>query len=212
MTDLKDVFVSIAETNKWRDGESVSGAGSTAGYTHTIRHELAEFVRAFEMRSLFDAPCGDFNWMRFVEFPQGFAYIGGEIVPALVQTNSVKYGGEGRRFVEFDIARDVFPEADLWMCRDCLFHLSYARIFAALEGFCRSSIGYLMTTTHLNTTGFVNRDIVDGDYRPIDLYSEPFNLPREALYQIPDYVFPYPQREMVVWSRAQVEAALALRR
>jgi hypothetical protein len=65
-----------------------------------------------------------------------------------------------------------------------------------------------MTTTHLNTTKFRNRDIAAGRYRKLDLHAGPYHLPREVLYRIPDYVFPYPQRELCVWTRAQVAAAL----
>ena len=59
-----------------------------------------------------------------------------------------------RRFLAFDIAADVFPDADLWFCRDCLFHLPTPAALAALRGFARSRIGFVMTTTHLNVTGF----------------------------------------------------------
>ena len=88
VSELKSVFETIAAQNKWGDKESVSGAGSTLAYTYNLRHELADFVRAFEIGTIFDAPCGDFNWMRAVDFPPDLKYIGGEIVPALVEANS----------------------------------------------------------------------------------------------------------------------------
>ena len=157
---------------------------------------------------MFDAPCGDFNWMRAVDVPAGFDYLGGEIVAALVAENQARYGGPGRRFTPFDISADAFPDADLWLCRDCLFHLPYAQALAALRAFARSRISFVMTTTHLNTSNFDNSDIAAGGFRPIDLLKPPYGLPREVLYRIPDYVFPYPQRELCVWSRAQVAAAV----
>ena len=208
MTDLAAVFQTHAERNFWGNRESLSGDGSTLGYTHNLRHELAKFVRAFRVASLFDAPCGDFNWMRAVEFPQGFEYIGGDIAPSLVAKVGERYGSETRRFVTFDVSADTFPEADLWLCRDCLFHLPTQAALAALRGFARSRIGFAMITTHLNVTDFDNSDIAAGGFRLIDLYKPPYNLPRDVFYRIPDYVFPYPQRELCVWSRAQVAAAL----
>ena len=66
-----------------------------------------------------------------------------------------------------------------------------------------------MTTTHFNTTGFANVDIADGEFRLLDLHSEPFALPRETLFRIADYIFPFPPREMCVWTREQVAAALS---
>jgi len=208
VTDLAAVFKNHADRNYWGNRESVSGDGSTLGYTHNLRHELAKFLRAFRVVSMFDAPCGDFNWMRAVEFPERFSYIGGDIVPDLVAALGERYGSQARRFVTFDIAADAFPDADLWFCRDCLFHLPTEAALAALRGFARSRIGFVMTTTHLNVTGFDNADVAAGGFRLIDLHKPPYSLPRDVFYRIPDYVFPYPQRELCVWSRAQVAAAL----
>ena len=208
MTDLKHVFETIARTNHWGNQESVSGDGSTLFYTHNLRRELSRFLREFEIASLLDAPCGDFNWMREVDFPAGVDYIGGDIVPAIVTANNAKYAGPGRRFVEFDIASTPFPQVDLWFCRDCLFHLPFEAIRAAFRGFVASKSKFVMTTTHINAVGFANRDIEAGDFRLLDLYARPFHLPREVLFRIADYVHPYPPREMCVWSREQVERAL----
>jgi len=208
MSNLAAVFESHAASNHWRNPESVSGDGSTLDYTYNLRRELAKFVRAFRVASMFDAPCGDFNWMRAVEFPQGFAYTGGDIVASLAEANRARYAAPGRAFTRFDITSDPFPDADLWFCRDCLFHLPSETALAALRGFARSRIGYVMTTTHLNVTNFENRDVEAGGFRMLDLYKPPYSLPREVLFRIADYVHPFPPRELCVWSRAQVAAAL----
>jgi hypothetical protein len=211
VNDLQAVFAGHAAANYWGNDESLSGDGSTLAYTHDLRHELAKFLRLFRVVSMFDAPCGDFNWMRAVAFPEDFTYIGGDIVAPLVEANEARYGGERRRFLVCDIAHDPLPDADLWFCRDCLFHLPEAAVLSALDGFCRSRVSFIMTTSHLNVSDFDNTDIAPGGFRLIDLYKPPYRLPREVLYRIPDYVFPYPQRELCVWSRAQVVAALAAR-
>jgi hypothetical protein len=211
LSDFSAVFRRHAEENYWGNAESRSGDGSTLAYTYNLRRELAKFLRAFHVVSMFDAPCGDFNWMRAVDFPDGFEYLGGDIVGSLIDALRARDERPGRRFTTFDIAVDPFPDADLWFCRDCLFHLPNEAILAALRGFCRSRVGYVMTTTHLNVTNFDNEDVAAGGFRLIDLYKPPYRLPREVLYRIPDYVFPYPQRELCVWSRAQVAAALGER-
>jgi hypothetical protein len=208
---LETVFKRIVDVNHWGNDESLSGDGSTLGYTYNLRHELARYVAASGIKSMFDAPCGDYNWMRAVEFPAAFSYIGGDIVLSLIEANRSRYEGDGRHFRAFDITVDPFPDVDLWFCRDCLFHLPTEAILAALRNFCRSRCRYLMTTTHLNVTNFKNCDIEAGGFRLLDLYIAPYRLPREVLYRIPDYVFPYPQRELCVWSRGQVSAALGER-
>jgi hypothetical protein len=211
LSDLENVFQRIADINHWGNAESVSGDGSTLDYTHNLRRELAKFVHAFEIRSMFDAPCGDFNWMQAVDFPTDFVYLGGDIVPSLIDANRARYESPTRCFRVFDVAADAFPNADLWFCRDCLFHLPLASVITALTRFCSSRSSYVMATTHLNVTNFENRDIEAGDFRLLDLHIAPFRLPRNVLYRIPDYVFPYPQRELCVWSRAQVAAAIGAR-
>jgi len=162
----------------------------------------------FDIRKIFDAPCGDFNWMRAVKFSNGIEYIGGDIVESLVNKNKEKYSGPNISFINFDIATSRFPVADMWFCRDCLFHLPDEFIFQALRNFCNSDIKLLMMTNHLNTTGFKNTDIKAGDFRLVDFYLEPFGLPTDVLFRVADYVYPYPQREMCVWTREQVASAL----
>ena len=211
MSDLAAVFEHHAEKNFWGNAESVSGDGSTLAYTHNLRDQLTRFLRDFRVVSMFDAPCGDFNWMQAVDVPAGFDYLGGDIVDALIARSRDRHGRAGRRFVKFDIVADQFPDADLWFCRDCLFHLPQAAILAALRGFAGSRVGFLMTTTHLNVSDFDNTDVSAGGFRLIDLYKPPYRLPREVLFRIADYVFPYPQRELCVWSRTQVQAALGER-
>jgi hypothetical protein len=207
--DLKSVFGQIVGANRWGSEESRSGPGSTLEYTYNLRHELERFVPAFGVTTFFDAPCGDFHWMKEVVFPQVMKYIGGEIVPELVRSNIAAHAGPARRFIEFDITSDVFPDCDLWFCRDCLFHLPIELIFRALQGFLRSNARYLMATNHINTSGFENTDIPSGEFRLLDLHLAPFNFPRDVLFKVADYVHPFPRREMCVWSREQV--ALALR-
>jgi hypothetical protein len=146
--------------------------------------------------------------MRHVAFPEGMVYTGGDIAASVVAANRRAYETPTRRFVEFDIVRDPFPQADLWFCRDCLFHLPYDAIFTALESFCRSGIKFAMLTNHLNISNFVNRDIEPGDFRLIDLHLAPFHLPRQALYRVPDYIFPFPPREMCIWTRGQIAEAI----
>lgn len=208
VTELAKVFSRHAEINHWGNAESVSGDGSTLGYTHNLRHELAKFLRAFHVASVFDAPCGDYNWMRAVDWPAACDYLGGDIVETLVAANAAR--NPARRFRVFDITSDPFPEADLWFCRDCLFHLPSDAVLAALKAFARSRISFVMTTTHINTTGFANEDIAAGGFRLIDLFKPPYALPREVFYRIADYVYPYPPRELCVWSRAQISAALGV--
>jgi hypothetical protein len=149
--------------------------------------------------------------MKEVAFPPRLTYIGGDIAASLIKKNRVNFGGPRRRFLDFDIAGDAFPNADVWFCRDCLFHLSDELIFRALRNFCDSNIKLLMMTNHINRNGFKNEDGRTGGFRLIDFFREPFSLPTDVLFRVTDYIEPYPPREMCVWTREQVASALALK-
>lgn len=205
-----EVFAEIYADNLWNDAESRSGAGSTMAYTASVRAALAPLLARRNVRTFLDAPCGDFHWMRTVPLPAGARYIGGDIVPALIADMTARYGGETRQFVTLDITKGPLPKADMWMCRDCWFHLSFADVARALQRFAESEIPLLLATTHIVDAAapFANRDIVTGDARPIDLRSDPFGFP-EPLERFDDWIAPFAPREMGLWSREQVLPAAA---
>ena len=173
-TRIEARFADIYRRNLWLDAESRSGPGSRLSQTSRIRSALPALVKEFGVRRLLDAPCGDFNWMRHVEF-EALEYTGGDVVPELVARNRELYGGPNRRFVTLDLTRDPLPPADLVFCRDCLPHLSFDDALAALANIKRGGAEYLLTTTY--TERAENHDAETGGWRPINLQAAPYNLP-----------------------------------
>lgn len=207
-TDAASVFTRIYETNWWGSEESVSGTGSTLAYTANLRAKLPELFEKMAVHKVFDAPCGDFNWMRHVVRSCDVEYLGGDIVPHLIERSRANYQSERIRFVVANVIVDEFPQADIWICRDCLIHFSFNDILATFENFARSEIDYLLTTTHINASGFKNMDIRTGDARLIDLFSAPFFLPADYLDAIDDWQEPEVPRRMVLFKRGQIVEAL----
>lgn len=201
-------FTKIYEVNWWGSKESVSGSGSTLLYTENLRKELPILFSEFAIHSVYDAPCGDFNWMKKVVDSTKISYIGGDIVPQLIEKKCAQFSGGRIQFILSDIIRDQFPNVDLWICRDCFIHFSFQDIYSALSNFVEADIPYLLTTTHINASGFKNLDILTGDARMIDLFSAPFFLPRECKYRIADWLKPDPPREMVLFHKDQIAQAL----
>ncbi|NDA75093.1 MAG: hypothetical protein EBY27_03840, partial [Synechococcaceae bacterium WB8_3_299] len=119
-----DIFNYYYINNFWGDSESVSGPGSTLAYTENLRAELPKLVEELEVTSILDSPCGDYNWFRMIDWNSEITYVGGDIVETLVSRNQLLFGSEKRNFVCLDIINDKLPDADIWLCRDCLFHLS----------------------------------------------------------------------------------------
>lgn len=203
------VFTEIYRRNYWGDGgESVSGYGSTLANTAALRQQLVVMFRQFGIESVYDAPCGDFNWMGQLVDATCVAYCGVDIVPELIDANMRRHEGPGRTFKVSDITRDPFPKADLWICRDCFFHLSYFDIGHALRNFVESDIPYVLMTTYINDGQFANRDIRTGDFRRIDLFTMPLNFPRDVKYRIDDTAANDSPREVCLWTRAQIAAML----
>lgn len=189
ISDPRERFSRIYESKVWRGSESVSGAGSSLQATREVRQRLPQIVSAHQVNCLLDAPCGDFHWMKEVvrDLPD-LHYIGGDIVDRLIASNQRQHGSAQVRFMPLDITRDALPSADLLMVGDCLFHLSYADIAGFLDNLSRADIRLLLTTTNvIDGQQIENRDIVSGDFRPIDLFSEPFGFPRDCLDSFDDH-------------------------
>ncbi|WP_202947710.1 class I SAM-dependent methyltransferase [Advenella kashmirensis] len=95
-------------------------------------------------------------------------YTGIDIVPSLIEQNIHQWtGNEAHRFMVADITVNPLPTADLILCRDCLVHLSFAHIDAALANFRASGARWLLTTTFPMIEE--NVDCEDGDWRALNL-------------------------------------------
>jgi SAM-dependent methyltransferase len=204
--DRADAFRTIYEENRWASAESRSGHGSTLAYTEGLRKSLTQYLRRLKVKRFLDAPCGDFNWMRHVALPPAVRYIGGDIVPEMIEGLQRSYGAESRSFCVIDIVKGPLPHADLWLCRDVLFHLPNNDIATVLANFAASDISFFLTTTY--DFAKQNADVRPGGFRFINLRLAPFGLPR-PLAKIPDFVVPEPPRYLALWSRAQVARSFA---
>ena len=175
---IDQVFADIYQHNDWDSEESVSGPGSTLAQTEVVRARLPGLLEGLEAKSLLDAPCGDFNWMKELSLSLE-RYIGADIVPEIIERNQDLFGNEVRSFVQLDLTSDALPEVDVVLCRDCLVHLSYQMVFAALGNLQKSGSKYLLTTTYPEERENIN--IVTGGWRPLNLEAAPFSLPRPLL-------------------------------
>jgi hypothetical protein len=175
---LSDRFARIYSTNLWSDPESRSGVGSTLDATRVLRAELPDALRQLEARVLLDVPCGDFTWMEQVDL-SGIEYIGGDIVPLIVEENQRLHSRKSRRFTRLDLTQDVLPDADVLLCRDCLVHLSYANIRVVLANIARSNIRFVLITSFPGRRD--NYDVADGDWRALDFQAPPFSFPEPRL-------------------------------
>jgi hypothetical protein len=180
--DLPERFARMYETNLWAGTESRSGDGASLAATAGVRAGLPGLFRQLGVRRLLDVPCGDFHWMSHVDLAAVgvTAYVGGDVVEAIVAANNEHYANAARSFVRVDLTTGPLPAAagepaDAVLCRDCLVHLSFANIARALSVVRASGVRYLITTTFLEHS--TNVDVLDGDWRMLNLERAPFNLP-----------------------------------
>jgi SAM-dependent methyltransferase len=181
--DLAQRFRHIHRTNLWGAAGSVSGLGSEDDATAGLRQQLPRLLRRLGATSLLDAPCGDGGWIAALDI--GLSYTGLDIVPELIDDlrGRAERAGLARSYLLADITRDPLPRADAILCRDCLVHLSFANIAAALANFRRSGSEWLVATTFPELKA--NIDCEDGDWRALNFELAPFNWgpPAELLVE-----------------------------
>jgi hypothetical protein len=203
---LADRFTGIYEQGIWTEGRDDvpgSGAGSTLDATATLRARLPGLLAELGATSLLDVGCGDLHWMSKLELP--CPYLGIDIVPAVIARNVAEYGNETRQFAVSNAVSDALAPADVVLCREVIFHLSFADSRALLRNLLSTGCRWIMLTSD-SATRF-NADIESGGARILNLEIAPFRL--GAPMQTVEEDESYPGRRIGVWSAAQVRSALA---
>lgn len=169
-----DTFTRIYKKNAWGGVDSVSGRGSDHDQTVMVKEIIRHVIQKFNITSILDIPCGDFNWMKDVNYID-VAYTGADIVDAIVDNNIKLYGNNNIRFRKLDLTRDALPTVDLILCRDCLVHMPFDDISLAVQNIRYSKAKYLMVTTFPSREENIN--IITGQWRPLNMQLEPFMFP-----------------------------------
>lgn len=207
ITDRSEIFDNIYRSNFWGSGESRSGLGSERDFSAAYLRQLRTLLENRRLLHMFDAPCGDLNWNIDLAKDHAIEYAGGDISATLIADVQRQHPEIDVRV--FDICSDPFPKADVWHCRDCLFHLPFADVRRALENYVSSSIPFALLTTHRARWLHRNLDVPPGGFRFLDLERAPIGLPEAELY-LPDYRkgsdFP---RYVGLWKRESIVQAIA---
>ena len=201
----EQVFSRIYSENGWANTQSRSGPGSAPAATKSLRASLPALFRRLGVRTLVDAPCGDF-WLRDLEYELD-RYLGVDVVKELVAENRRLYGAPGREFRNLNLIDDALPSMDVVLCRDLLIHLSYEHGKRVLENFRRSGSTWLLCSQYPDVPN--THDIKTGGYRAINLLRPPFGLPAphtELADDPPSDVSPdeAPRRTMALWRLAEL--------
>ena len=175
---LEEIFTEVYQKNLWGGSYSVSGPGSNLEQTIVIREKISELIGKYKIKTIVDAPCGDFFWMKEVlrrDITNIDQYTGVDIVEDLVKFNQKKYGSAKIGFIKLDLICNIVPKTDLIICRDCFLHLSYRNILSIINNFKLSGATYLLVSTY---TRHKNRNVSKYNIagRAINLEVFPFKI------------------------------------
>jgi SAM-dependent methyltransferase len=187
----EEYFTDVYLNKRW--GEPVSGIGSTDYYTKDLLELLPLVLHYTEAKSVFDAGCGDLNWMKNIEFPDKVNYIGGDIVKPLIEENKRKF--PDKNFINIDIIQDDFPSCDLIICRAVLFHYSHQDIQEFMERLYNSKAKWVLMTSHSYKP---NIDIPTFSYRFLNMLEPPFSLPTPEM-SLKDNPDDFPENNLMLW-------------
>lgn len=174
----EEIFLRHAKLYQGYRDESISGPGSGLQQTQALRERLPLLLGHLGVRTLLDAPCGDFHWVRQMHIGVD-TYIGADILADMIADHNWRHGHAARRFVRADLTTSELPQADAILCRDLLPHLSFSEVMAVLRNFRRSGATWLLTTTF--TGPRPNRDTSGGVWRTLNLTLAPFSFPAPLL-------------------------------
>ena len=170
--DMEEIFEKIYKRNLWQSSESVSGKGSEIEAAQNLLEKLPLLLEKYNIRSITDAPCGDYNWMKKLNYKFEI-YQGIDIVKEIIQNNKI-YENTNIRFDCANILDCKLKKTDLILCRDCFIHFDFSEIFHCINNFKQSEIEYLLLTNYDISQ---NGDVLTGQFRKINLQMPPFNFP-----------------------------------
>lgn len=173
---IAETFTETYQSNLWGDDESKSGTGSRLSATAKIRRDLQALFLDFNIETILDIGCGDFNWMRLVDFSHR-SYTGVDVVETLISGNISKYSKENISFKLSNCISDPVGKYDLVILRDVLVHLTMEDAFCVLKNITESGSRYLLTTSF--TADRNNRDLKysASQWRTLSLHKYPFCFP-----------------------------------
>jgi SAM-dependent methyltransferase len=220
MNDTRAEFSKIYNDHSW-GGKSKSGPGSDPAAFQEYARLLVDFVRSNSIRSVIDVGCGDWTMGKTINW-SGVDYTGVDIVPDLVEKLNATHGSDHVRFLCLDLVSDTLPNAELFVTKDVLQHLSNSSVKTFLAKLKTQFKAALITNdiSHVGRGNWrtrwrtyemkPNSEIANGGYRPLRLMDEPFSLVAQRLATIPlefkRPVFGHPgtvreTKEVLLWKR-----------
>lgn len=174
----EQVFTSIYSNAFWgtnAEGDGWSGIGSSYEATAQYREFIADFLKNYAIRSVVDLGCGDWEFSRYIDW-KDISYLGIDIVEHVIEKNKKRFEADNVHFEHSNALKYDLPYADLLICKEVLQHLSNDDIRSICSQFKKYKYCLITNGIDYETMSSDNREILCGDYRPLDLTLPPFNI------------------------------------
>ena len=205
----KKIFTSIYKSNHWSHDHkfllpkfvSVSGPGSNINTEQffSLVKNFSKIINDYNIKSLLDMPCGDFLWIHKIIKERNIDYLGIDIVEELIEKNKIKYKNKNFNFENHNIINfSTNKEFDLILIRDLFIHIKNFDISKIIQNVKRMNFRYVALNSYDNK---INKDVIVGQHRKINLLIEPFNL-KPPIYSFKDhgedkFIFIYDKKNLV---------------
>jgi hypothetical protein len=178
----------------YANGGSVNSAASSASRTNHLTQEIPKLLRAYNIQTMIDVPCGDMIWIRRTDLSFLYSYIGMDLIPEFIRKHRIEFRfRRNMAFRQANLLDDklMLQEVDLIMCRDFLYCLPTHRILDVINKFRQSGSRFLLATTYAGTDNYPDIDGVEYRWegymeRAYDLTEPPFYMKQiDEIEEIP---------------------------
>jgi len=121
------------------------------------------------------------------------------------------HGSNSVSFQRGNIINAKIDSCDLIICRDLFIHFSNEDIFLSLLNLINSQARYILTTSFVDRPN--NKDILTGQFRPLNLIKSPFNLPQPLRIlneNCTESSGAFSDKSLCLWSLNDVKQALSV--
>ena len=116
---MKEKFTHIYEKNIWGS----SGTGSNFSINNKwFLNELRTIIDKYNIKSIADLGCGDWEIMKHFKFNKDEKYTGIDVVDFLIKNHNKKYKKSNIKFIQGDISQEVPSGYDLVILKDVIQH------------------------------------------------------------------------------------------
>jgi SAM-dependent methyltransferase len=189
---VAETFSTVYRTKGWGSdgGPFCSGPGSWGPIADQYCAFVIDFIAKHQIGSIVDLGCGDFAIGKRIVDGSGVRYTGIDVVPELIEHHQKNSADPRVTFRCANIVSDPLPQADLYLIRQVLQHLSNEEVGQVLGNLGNCSMALISEHVPVHPKS-VNLDKPHGpDIRRFGgsgLYIDkpPFSIPVEALWEWP---------------------------